>query len=88
MQNAMAQHAGQLDQFQRLCTELEESPGVVALAWLLHQPGVVATIIGPGSAAQIKSVLRVPDVRLDVKTLEQIDKIFPPCGEAPEAYAW
>ena len=88
MQNAMARHAEQLDQFHNICAELGESPSAVALAWLLHQPGVAATIIGPGSAAQLTSVLHVPDIRLSADALEQIDNIFPPCGEAPEAYAW
>jgi hypothetical protein len=33
-------------------------------------------------------VLQVPDIRLEPPTLEQLDEIFPPCGESPEAYAW
>ena len=88
MQQAMADRAAQLDRFAELCSELEESPSVVALAWLLHQPGVCATIIGPGSSEQLDSVLHVPDVALSAQTLEQLDRIFPPVGPAPEAYAW
>ena len=88
VQGAMAQRAKQLGRFQRLCKELSESPSAVALAWLLHQPGVTATIIGPGSKAQLESVLHVPDIRLSEQTLKQLDQIFPRCGEAPEAYAW
>lgn len=88
VQSAMAQRAEQLGRFQSLCKELGEAPSAVALAWLLHQAGVAATIIGPGSAAQLTSVLHVPDVHLSERTLEQLDGIFPPCGEAPEAYAW
>lgn len=84
----MTERAGQLRKFQEMCADLHESPGAIALAWLLHQPSVAATIIGPASAAQLASVLHVPDIRLSAQTLAQLDAIFPPSGEAPEAYAW
>ena len=60
----------------------------VALAWLLHQSPVTATIIGPADPDQLTSVLGVPDIELTPDTLAAIDGIFPPCGAAPEAYAW
>ena len=85
---AVATRADQLGKFENLCSELGESPSNIALAWLLHQPGVTATIIGPGSAAQLTSVLQVPDLSLSTQTLNSLDEIFPPCGAAPEAYAW
>jgi len=88
MQKVVAERREQLDQFDHLCRGLGEGPSAIALSWLLHQPGVAATIIGPGSAVQLTSVLEVPDICLDLPTLKQLDEIFPPCGEAPEAYAW
>jgi len=88
MQQAIAARAEQLGGFQDLCAQLSESPSAVALAWLLHQPGVAATIIGPGSIDQLESVLQVPGIQLSAQTLAQLDKIFPACGAAPEAYAW
>ncbi|MFM8355009.1 MAG: aldo/keto reductase [Gammaproteobacteria bacterium] len=87
-QAARRSRATQLEQYERLCTELGESPGALALAWLLHQPTVAATIIGPADVEQLESVLHVPQIELDPATLARIDLIFPPCGEAPEAYAW
>ncbi|MFK7914091.1 MAG: aldo/keto reductase [Pseudomonadales bacterium] len=88
MQQAIAEHGSQLERFAALCAELGETPSAVALAWLLHQPGVSATIIGPGSTAQLASVLHVPDIALSAQTLQRLDDIFPPVGPAPEAYAW
>ena len=85
---ARAERAGQLEAFHVLCAELGEAPGVVALAWLLHQPGVTSTIIGPGNLDQLKGVLGVPGIVLDPSTLDRLDHVFPPCGAAPEAYAW
>ena len=88
MQQERQARAGQLQAFQTLCTDLGESPSNIALAWLLHQPGVSATIIGPGNIEQLTSTLRVPDISLSTDSLTKIDEIFPPCGAAPEAYAW
>ena len=88
MRNAMADRAEQLARYQALCETLGQSPSAIALAWLLHQPGVSATIIGPGNVEQLQSVLHVPEICLEADSLAQIDEIFPPFGEAPEAYAW
>ncbi len=88
MQQARVVRKDQLSQYEAFCQERGESPGSVALAWLLHQTGVVSTIVGPGSTAQFSSVLDVPEIQLDCEALQKLDTIFPPCGAAPEAYAW
>ncbi len=85
---ARAARAGQLDAFEALCAKLGQAPSAVALSWLLHQPGVTSTIIGPGNLDQLRSVLAVPDIALDAAALTKLDIIFPACGPAPEAYAW
>jgi aryl-alcohol dehydrogenase-like predicted oxidoreductase len=62
---------------------------VVALAWLLHQPGVTAPIIGPRTLAQLDSALAALDVTLNADALKQLDEIWPgPGGAAPNSYAW
>lgn len=80
--------AESLARFGALCQSIGQTPAAVALAWLLHQDGVAATIIGPASRAQLASVLSVPDLKLSQDVLLALDAIFPPCGPAPEAYAW
>ena len=87
-QEARTQRAEQLDQFETLCGRLNETPSAIALAWLLHQRGVAATIIGPGDVEQLQSILHVPDIELNKEVLSKLDEIFPAQGEAPEAYAW
>ena len=88
MQAAAALRSTQLSGFEDLCRDLGESPGAVALAWLLHQPGVTATIIGPRNQAQFASVSHVPEIQLSAEVLAKLDALFPPSGPAPEAYAW
>jgi aryl-alcohol dehydrogenase-like predicted oxidoreductase len=61
----------------------------VALAWLLQRPGVTAPIVGPRTLEQLDEAVRAAELKLDARTLEAIDEIWPgPGGEAPEAYAW
>ena len=83
-----ADRAEQLHRFTRLCEDLASAPSAIALAWLLRQPGVAATIIGPRSRDQLKSLLHVPEIELTDDVLARIEDIFPGCGPAPEAYAW
>lgn len=88
MQVEKVKHAKQLKQFQDLCDDLNEPTSAIALAWLLHQPGLSSTIVGPAHTLQLRNLLKVPHISLSDETLMQIDRIFPPCGTAPEAYAW
>ncbi|MEX2607063.1 MAG: aldo/keto reductase [Kiritimatiellia bacterium] len=88
-ENRVEKHRGQLERYEALCKELGESPGVVALAWLLHHPVVTAPIIGPRTVEQLESAVRATEITLDEDTLNALDGIWPgPGGEAPEAYAW
>lgn len=88
MRIEISERSEQLGRFEALCKSLNETPSVVALAWILHQPAVAATIIGPATTDQLAGVLHVPEVQLDSQTLDHLNDIFPGCGESPEAYAW
>lgn len=79
----------QLEAYEKLCSELEEDPANVALAWLLAQPVVTAPIVGPRTLEQLDGELRALELNLSQDILDKLDKIFPgPGGAAPEAYAW
>ena len=43
-----------LEAWRAFCRELGEDPATVALAWLLHQEGVTAPIIGPRTMEQLE----------------------------------
>ena len=78
-----------VEAYERLCGELGHAPAEVALGWLLHQPAVTAPIVGPRTVEQLDGALRSLKVKLDRKTLQALDGIWPgPGGAAPEAYAW
>ena len=89
LRTRIEQHRAQLEQYEALCRELGEQPGVVALAWLLHNPVVTAPITGPRTVDQLAESLRSVDVSLSDETIGRLDAIWPgPGGEAPQAYAW
>ena len=90
LQPRYAGAAGAVARWEQLCADLGEEPAAVALAWLLHQEGVTAPIIGPRTLEQLEGAsLRAIDLSLDATTLSALDEIFPgPGGRAPEAYAW
>ena len=78
-----------IERYEEFCGELGIRPGVVAIAWLLHQPTVTAPVIGPRTIDQLDSAIEALDVTLDAETLAELDRIWPgPGGPAPEAYAW
>jgi aryl-alcohol dehydrogenase-like predicted oxidoreductase len=78
-----------IDRYEKFCADRGQEPANVALAWLLHQKGVTAPIIGPRTLEQFTGALGAIDVELDDAALKQLDEIFPgPGGRAPEAYAW
>ena len=89
VQRKVEQYRAQLEQYEALCRELGAAPGVVGLAWLLHQDAVTAPIIGPRTPAQLDDALNALALELPTEILDRLDAIFPgPGGPAPEAYAW
>ena len=77
-----------LEAYESLCSDIDEAPSDVALAWLLHQPAVTAVISGPRTVAQLHQNLKAPSLILSDETLAKLDQIWPGPGEAPMAYAW
>jgi aryl-alcohol dehydrogenase-like predicted oxidoreductase len=84
----VAEHRDQLVAYEDLARELGHAPGELALAWLLHQPGVTGPITGPRTMAQLESAVAAVDVVLDEAALARLDEIFPGHRTAPEDYAW
>ena len=78
----------QIEQWEGFAEELGHEPGDVALAWLLHRPGVTAPIVGPRTREQLDAGIRALQVELDGPALERLDAIFPGHKPAPEDYAW
>jgi len=74
--------------YETLCAALGEEPANVALAWLLHQEGVSAPIVGPRTVEQLDAAVRAVEVHLAEETLAALDRLFPGYRPSPEHYAW
>jgi aryl-alcohol dehydrogenase-like predicted oxidoreductase len=75
--------------YERYCAKQKLDPAQLALAWLLHQKGVTAPIIGPRTPGQVDTALLALKLKLSASILKKLDEIFPgPGAPAPEAYAW
>lgn len=88
VQDLLAKHRDQIQAYEDLAAKLQIEPGILALAWLLHQPAVSAPIVGPRTSGQLDDALAALDVELDEDALAGLDAIFPGHRPAPEDYAW
>jgi len=52
------------------------SPGIVAIAWTLHQPAVTGAIVGVRSPEQIENLLPAAEFRLSDVELAEIDEFL------------
>ncbi len=71
-----------------LCEELGMDGASLALAWLLHQPGVTSAVVGPRTEQQLDALIAARDTELEENVLRRLDEIWSHPGAAPEAYAW
>jgi aryl-alcohol dehydrogenase-like predicted oxidoreductase len=58
---------------ERNCT-----PAQLAVAWVLHQPGITGAIIGPRSVDQLEDVLPAAGMKLGEPDLRFFDSLVPP----------
>jgi NDP-hexose 2,3-enoyl reductase len=85
----LASDRARIERYEAFCAALGEHPASVAQAWLLHQPGVTAPIVGARTVEHVDAALRAVEISLGSSELARLDEIFPgPGGPAPEAYAW
>lgn len=85
---ALEKHRPRIEAYEVFCASIGHEPADVALAWLLAQPAVSATIIGPRTQAQLDSSLRSLDVVLTEENLADLFEIFPGFKTSPEDHAW
>jgi aryl-alcohol dehydrogenase-like predicted oxidoreductase len=50
----------------------------VALAWLLHRPGVTAPIVGTTKLGQLEDALAAEDLELSPKEMERLEELYVP----------
>jgi aryl-alcohol dehydrogenase-like predicted oxidoreductase len=66
------------NRFVRLAREAGVDPARLAIAWVMHQPAVVAPLIGPKSVEQLEHLLPVMDITISADILAACDEICAP----------
>jgi len=79
-------HGDQLERYEGFCCELDADPAVVALAWLLTRPAVVAPIIGPRTLDHLEGAAAALDLELTEESLATLDEIWPGPGAPCPAF--
>ena len=71
-----------VDEARAVADELGATVPQVAIAWLLHQPGVTAPILGPRTLPQLEDLLPAARLSLSAEQLERLGRYTAP----PESY--
>lgn len=66
------------DKFVKKAAKRGFPPAQLAVAWVLHQPGVTGTIIGPRSLEQLADILPAAEITIPDTDLQYFDKLVPP----------
>jgi aryl-alcohol dehydrogenase-like predicted oxidoreductase len=67
-----------VEETRAIAAELDATVPQVAIAWLLHQPGVSAPIIGPRTMTQLQDVLPAANLTLSDEDLRRLGAHTPP----------
>jgi aryl-alcohol dehydrogenase-like predicted oxidoreductase len=75
-----------LDTLMSVAAELDRSPAQVALNWVTHRPGVVSTIIGARTEAQLRDNLAALDFELPAELAARLEEAGRPPAQYPYTY--
>ena len=64
-----------IKEIRRICNEIDQPMAEVALAWLLHQPGVTAVLAGARRPAQIKQNALAAAITLPAEIVTRLNEV-------------
>ncbi|MBM4443590.1 MAG: aldo/keto reductase [Candidatus Rokubacteria bacterium] len=56
-----------------VASKLGATPAQIALAWMIHRPGITAPIASATSVAQLKEIVASVDLKLDAEAIAELD---------------
>ena len=63
-----------LDALDAVAKRYNAKPAQVALAWMIARPSITAPIASATSVAQLREIMRAPEIKLDSDAIAQIDR--------------
>jgi aryl-alcohol dehydrogenase-like predicted oxidoreductase len=67
-----------VDRLVEMAEKKEVTPAQVALAWILHKPGVVAPIIGATKMAHLKEAVDALDISMTQEEMAHLEELYQP----------
>jgi 1-deoxyxylulose-5-phosphate synthase len=67
-----------VDQVMALAQRRDVTPAQIALAWLLHRPGVTAPIIGASKMHHLEEAVAALEVKLSAEEMQQLEEPYRP----------
>jgi aryl-alcohol dehydrogenase-like predicted oxidoreductase len=67
-----------VEQLRKIAAEHDATPARIALAWLLHQPGVTSVIIGARRIEQFEDNIQSVNIKLSDEELSQLNEVSQP----------
>jgi len=67
-----------LEQIRQIASKIIQPMSKVAVAWVLHQPGVTSAIVGARKPEQIKEIAEASDLNLDSGTIHKLNHATEP----------
>jgi aryl-alcohol dehydrogenase-like predicted oxidoreductase len=63
-----------------------DSPAQVALAWMLHKPGITSPIVGATKSHHLADAIRALSLKLSDEEIARLEELYQP-HQAPEGFA-
>ena len=67
-----------VDRVEEIGRERGVAPAQIALAWLLHQPGVVAPIVGASKPQHLEDAIAAASVKLSAEEIARLEEPYVP----------
>ncbi|MEZ4680519.1 MAG: aldo/keto reductase [Caldilineaceae bacterium] len=67
-----------VDRVAELANQKGVKPAQIALAWLLHRPGVTAPIIGATKMYQLDEAIAAAEIKLSAEEMKQLEQQYQP----------
>lgn len=67
-----------VDRLKAIATRLDKSPAQVALAWMLHKPGITSPIIGATKLPHLEQAIEAVEIELTDEDMASLEDLYQP----------
>jgi aryl-alcohol dehydrogenase (NADP+) len=67
-----------VDRVKEIAAEHNVKPAQIALAWLLHKPGITAPIVGCSKMYQLEEAVAAAEIKLSEDEMKALEELYRP----------